>query len=63
MSDELLQARTTLKGNAIDKKRGMTVDEIRRFLMEVGNCGLEGDTPVKVTTGWRQQITHLEVSG
>jgi hypothetical protein len=46
---------------ARDKKQGMTLEELASFVQQALRMDVPGDTPVKVTNGFRQQIQKLEV--
>lgn len=51
---------TTIRGDASDPRRGMTVAEIEDFIAHARSAGHGDDVQVRVTTGWRAQITRLE---
>jgi hypothetical protein len=53
----------TLVRNADDKKVGMTVGDLWAFAQDALNLGIDPREPIKVTTGWRQQIWKLEAGG
>ena len=48
---------------ADDKKTGMTVGDVSAFAQNALNHNIDPRTPVKVTTGFRQQIQKLEAGG
>ena len=47
---------------AVDKKAGMTLDELAGFVQMAMRQGLPGDSKVSCWVGWRSQIQRLEVS-
>lgn len=51
---------TTVRGDASDPKTGMTVGEIEAFATACREVGHPDGTRIRVTTGWRGQITRLE---
>jgi hypothetical protein len=53
----------TLVRNTEDKKVGMTVGDLWAFTQDALNLGIDPREPIKVTTGWRQQIWKLEAGG
>lgn len=54
-----MQKDTTVRADAADRKAGMVLDEIDSFVQACRLAGMAGDEPVKVGTGWRQQIQTL----
>lgn len=52
-----------LERTAQDKKTGMTVGDLWAFSQDALNLGIDPREPIKVTTGWRQQIIKLEAGG
>lgn len=59
MSDNAIR----LVREADDKKTGMTVGDIWAFTQDALNLNIDPRAPIKVTTGWRQQIWRLEAGG
>lgn len=55
--------RVTVDGQAADPKGGMTLAEVERFVRDARAAGLGGEEPIRVTTGWSQQIRVLKVEG
>lgn len=50
----------TVRGDAADPKTGMTVSEVEEFAAACRRAGHQDGTRIRVTTGWRGQITRLE---
>lgn len=46
--------------SADDRKAGMTLDELTRFVVGARTNGTPGDTPIYGTLGWKQQVQQLE---
>lgn len=44
---------------ADDRKLGMTLDELGQFVQACMKLEQPGDTPIRVTVGWRGQIEVL----
>jgi len=42
-----------------EEKTGMTVAELQHFIDECFKSGVPADQPVKIKTGWRQQILSI----
>lgn len=53
----------TIEAQADDRKNGMTIDEIVQFVNAATQAGIPGDSPIRVTTGWANQIQKIAVSG
>lgn len=48
---------------AEEKKAGMTLGDVFAFAQDALNHNIDPRTPVKVVTGFRQQIQKLEAGG
>lgn len=53
----------TLRAAADDPKRGMTLDELARFVQQAMRDGIDGTATVKVVVTWRSGIKRIEVAG
>lgn len=53
----------TLTADAIDPKRGMTLDELEAFIADAKKDGLSGNVPLIVRVSWSGKIKHAEVKG
>lgn len=51
----------TITTDANDTKAGMTLDELATFVQDAMRAGVEGCDLVRVRTGFRAQITQLQV--
>ncbi|MFJ6183749.1 hypothetical protein [Streptomyces sp. NPDC092295] len=51
---------TTVRAEAADEKRGLTLGELRK-LLEAVDPSADDDTPIRVRVGWRSQITRIEI--
>ena len=49
--------------DAEDKKAGMTLDEVGRFVQHAMRMGMAGDAKVVVRIGFSSQIQRLEITG
>ncbi|WP_067816063.1 hypothetical protein [Actinomadura kijaniata] len=49
----------TVRAVAADRKQGMTLDEVARWVQDASSARLPGDTVVKVDTTWRETIREL----
>ncbi|GAA1576085.1 hypothetical protein GCM10009678_68490 [Actinomadura kijaniata] len=49
----------TVRAVAADRKQGMTLDEVTRWVQDASSARLPGDTVVKVDTTWRETIREL----
>lgn len=45
---------------ALDRKVGMTLDELLIFVSQAHHAGTPGSTRVHAVLGWRQQIQSIE---
>ncbi|MBT8163058.1 MULTISPECIES: hypothetical protein [Arthrobacter] len=52
-----------IEHTAEDKKAGMTLGDLWTFAQDALNHNIDPRTPIKVTTGFRQQIQKLEAGG
>jgi len=52
--------RTTIRMDAADPKRGMTVKEAEEFVQKARDLGNTDNTTIHAAVGWRGQITRLE---
>lgn len=50
----------SVRGDASDPKHGMTVAEVEEFVAHARRAGHADNGRIRVTTGWRGQITRLE---
>lgn len=50
----------THKTEAADKKLGLTLIELEELLDSIPD-GVDGDTRVRVSVGWKSQITRIEI--
>jgi hypothetical protein len=53
----------TVKAEAADPKRGMTLDELAAFVQEAMRAEIPGTTVVKAVATWRSNIKRAEVKG
>lgn len=51
----------SIRRTAADKKIGLTVEDLVRFVTELGHAGIDSKTPIKAMTGFRSQLQWLEV--
>ena len=52
-----------LVGRAVDKKVGLTVDDLRKFVAIADQHGYPGDTPItEPRTTWRGRLHHIVVA-
>jgi len=58
MSDQV-----NVQRKADDPKAGMTVGELYAFAQTALAYDIDPRTPVKITTGWRQQIQIITTKG
>lgn len=45
---------------AVDKRRGLTLDDLARFLGDAHRCDFPGDTPIRASVGFRGQLQAIE---
>ena len=53
----------SIRQDAADPKRGMTLDEVAAFVQEAMRQEIPGETIIRQTTTWKQSIKRLEISG
>lgn len=53
----------TVKAEAADLKRGMTLDELAAVIQEAMREEIPGDTVVHATATWRSSIKRVEIKG
>lgn len=62
MNDDV-NNRVTVRYVAGDRKAGLTLLELARFLDRCQKVGLDPGTSVKVETGWTAQLRSIRVEG
>lgn len=58
-----MAAQTTITATADDMKTGATLTDVARFVEEASRAGIDPDTPVRITAGFRGQLRQIEVAG
>lgn len=53
----------TVKAEAADLKRGMTLDELAAFVQAAMRSEIPGTATVRMTSTWRSSIKRIEVTG
>lgn len=46
--------------SARNRKSGLTLDELRAFVVQANTAGVPGDSPVHAVVGFRSQVQALE---